>query len=95
MTASTARAANWQAHFFSFWTGQALSLFGTALVQFALIWWLTSATHSATVLATASLASLLPGFVFLHLIVVHLVLFHVVVLHAVLLYVVDGLSKRC
>ncbi len=61
MTVSTARAANWQAHFFSFWTGQAVSLFGTALVQFALIWWLTSATHSATVLATATLASLLPG----------------------------------
>jgi len=61
MTTSTTRAANWQAHFFSFWTGQAVSLFGTALVQFALIWWLTSRTHSATVLATASLAGMLPG----------------------------------
>src|SRR5712692_616704 len=60
MTPSTARAANWQAHFFSFWTGQAVSLFGTELVQFALIWWLTSTTHSATVLATASLAAMLP-----------------------------------
>jgi DHA3 family macrolide efflux protein-like MFS transporter len=60
MTPSTTRAANWQAHFFSFWTGQAVSLFGTELVQFALIWWLTSTTHSATVLATASLAAMLP-----------------------------------
>jgi DHA3 family macrolide efflux protein-like MFS transporter len=61
MTAASTRAANWQAHFISFFTGQAISLFGTQLVQFALIWWLTSSTHSATVLATATLASLLPG----------------------------------
>jgi DHA3 family macrolide efflux protein-like MFS transporter len=62
MTASaTTRAERWQAHFFSFWTGQAVSLFGTALVQFALVWWLTAATHSATVLATATLAAMLPG----------------------------------
>jgi MFS transporter, DHA3 family, macrolide efflux protein len=61
MTTSTTRAVNWKAHFFSLWTGQAVSLFGSALVQFALIWWLTSSTHSATVLATASLAGLLPG----------------------------------
>src|SRR5436305_11820227 len=58
---ATTRAARWQAHLFSFWAGQAVSLFGTALVQFALIWWLTNSTHSATVLATASLAGLLPG----------------------------------
>ena len=32
MTASTEHAAHWKAHFFSFWTGQAVSLFGTALV---------------------------------------------------------------
>ena len=63
MTSLTTRAANWPAHFFSFWTGQAVSLFGTALVQFALVWWLTNETHSATVLATASLAAMLPGVV--------------------------------
>jgi len=62
MTATaTTRAANWQTHFFSFWTGQAVSLFGTALVQFAIVWWLTTRTHSATVLATATLAGVLPG----------------------------------
>ena len=63
MTTPTTRAARWRAHFISFWTGQAVSLFGTALVQFALVWWLTSRTHSATVLATASLAAMLPGIV--------------------------------
>src|SRR5947209_2811172 len=61
MATATMRPADWQAHFFSFWTGQAVSLFGTALVQFALVWWLTNSTHSATVLATASLAGILPG----------------------------------
>lgn len=42
------------------WGGQAVSLFGSQLVQFALIWWLTSETGSAIVLATASLVGLLP-----------------------------------
>jgi DHA3 family macrolide efflux protein-like MFS transporter len=52
--------SNWQARFFTIWTGQAFSLLGSQLVQFALIWWLTSTTRSATVLATASLIGLLP-----------------------------------
>jgi DHA3 family macrolide efflux protein-like MFS transporter len=42
------------------WTGQAFSLLGSQLVQFALVWWLTKTTGSATVLALASLAALLP-----------------------------------
>lgn len=46
--------------FFVMWTGQAFSLFGSQLVQFALIWWLTRETGSATVLAVASLVGLLP-----------------------------------
>jgi DHA3 family macrolide efflux protein-like MFS transporter len=46
--------------FFIVWTGQAFSLFGSALVQFALVWWLTKSTGSATVLATATLVALLP-----------------------------------
>src|SRR5690554_5633564 len=46
--------------FFVIWTGQALSLLGSRLVQFALIWWLTKTTESATVLAMASLVGLLP-----------------------------------
>jgi MFS transporter, DHA3 family, macrolide efflux protein len=51
---------SWMAPFFTIWTGQAFSLLGSQLVQFALIWWLTKTTGSATVLATASLVGLLP-----------------------------------
>jgi MFS transporter, DHA3 family, macrolide efflux protein len=46
--------------FLILWSGQAASLFGSQLVQFALIWWLTQETGSATVLALASLVGLLP-----------------------------------
>jgi MFS transporter, DHA3 family, macrolide efflux protein len=50
----------WKLPFFTIWTGQAFSLLGSQLVQFALIWYLTQLTGSATVLATASLVGLLP-----------------------------------
>jgi len=53
--------AKWKIPFFTIWTGQAFSLVGSMLVQFALVWWLTEYTGSATVLATASLVGLLPG----------------------------------
>ncbi len=49
--------------FFVLWTGQAVSLLGSQLVQFALIWWLTQTTGSATILALASLAGMLPNVV--------------------------------
>ncbi len=52
--------ANWKPKFFTIFTGQALSLFGSSLVQFALVWYLTQQTGSATVLATASLFVMLP-----------------------------------
>jgi DHA3 family macrolide efflux protein-like MFS transporter len=55
---------NWGGRFFAIWSGQALSLFGSSLVHFALIWWLTQKTGSATVLAFASLAGLLPQVLF-------------------------------
>lgn len=51
---------NWAVSFFSIWTGQAFSIFGSQLVQFSLIWWLTVTTNSATVLATASIVGMLP-----------------------------------
>ena len=51
---------NWARRFFTIWTGQAFSLFGSALVQFALIWWLTRESGSATVLAIATLVGMLP-----------------------------------
>ncbi len=52
--------SNWAARFFTVWTGQAFSLFGSMLVQFALVWWLTKTTGSATVLALATMVALLP-----------------------------------
>ncbi len=51
----------WAAPFFAIWIGQAFSLFGSQLVQFVLVWWLTKTTGSATALATATLAVILPG----------------------------------
>lgn len=53
-------SANWARRFFTIWIGQAFSLLGSSLVQFALIWWLTRTTGSATVLATSTLVALLP-----------------------------------
>lgn len=53
----------WAQRFFTIWSGQALSLFGSALVQFALIWWLTQKSGSATVLALATLVGMLPQIV--------------------------------
>ncbi len=47
--------------FLVIFAGQAVSLFGSELVQFALIWWLTKTSGgSATTLALASLVGLLP-----------------------------------
>jgi len=50
----------WQVSFFTIWTGQSVSLLGSRIAQFALVWWLTQLTGSATVLATATLIALLP-----------------------------------
>ncbi len=63
MTPMEQTTLNWKLPFFTIWTGQAVSLVGSRLVQFALVWWLTESTGSATVLATASLVALLPGIV--------------------------------
>jgi DHA3 family macrolide efflux protein-like MFS transporter len=52
---------SWKRPFFTLWIGQAFSLLGSQLVQFALVWWLTRTTGSAEVLATASLVALLPN----------------------------------
>ncbi len=58
---SSLTPSHWQRPFFTIWIGQAISLIGSSLVQFALIWWLTEKTHSATVLATSSLMVFLPN----------------------------------
>jgi len=52
---------SWKTTFFKMWGGQALSILGSQLVQFALIWHLTVQTGSATVLATATLVGMLPN----------------------------------
>ncbi len=55
------RDGKWRRPFFSIWGGQTLSLAGSSVAMFALIWWITDETGSATVLAIASLFSMLPG----------------------------------
>ncbi|HLP42482.1 MAG TPA: MFS transporter [Fibrobacteria bacterium] len=52
---------HWKTRYFTLWSGQALSLVGSQVVQFALIWWLARKTDSATVLTLASLAGLVPA----------------------------------
>jgi DHA3 family macrolide efflux protein-like MFS transporter len=51
---------HWKTPFFTIWTGQQFSLIGSQLVQFALVWWLTTSTGSGTVLATATLVAIIP-----------------------------------
>jgi DHA3 family macrolide efflux protein-like MFS transporter len=53
-------SSDWKLSFFTIWTGQAFSLIGSRVVQFALVWWLTQLTGSATVLATATMVALIP-----------------------------------
>jgi DHA3 family macrolide efflux protein-like MFS transporter len=57
---STYDLSRWKAPFFTIWTGQAFSLVGSRIAMFALIWWLTDTTGSATVLALATLFAMLP-----------------------------------
>jgi MFS transporter, DHA3 family, macrolide efflux protein len=49
--------------FFVIWFAQAFSLIGTVVVEFALAWYLTKQTGSATVLAIAMLMALVPQIV--------------------------------
>lgn len=54
------RDGAWAGGFFTIWTGQTLSSLGTQVAQFALVWWLTEKTGSATILATSVLVAYLP-----------------------------------
>ncbi len=60
LNAAVEKPKPWAPRFFTIWTGQAFSLLGSQLVSFAVIWWLTQTTGSATILATASLVGLVP-----------------------------------
>lgn len=63
-TPGQAQTSHWAVPFFTIWIGQALSLVGSSVGGFALVWWLTEASgRSATVLATATMVALLPGVV--------------------------------
>ena len=50
----------WLGRFIPLWIGQAFSMLGSGLVQFALVWFLTEKTGSTAVLASATVAALLP-----------------------------------
>lgn len=54
---------NWMRRFVPVWIAQAFSLLGSGLVQFSLVWWLAKETDSASVLALATTAALLPEIV--------------------------------
>lgn len=51
----------WQRRFFTIWSGQAISILGSQIVSFAIVWYLTEQTGSATVLAIASMFGILPN----------------------------------
>lgn len=52
--------ANWKRNFFTIWSGQAVSLITSAILQMAIIWYLTEKTGSAMVLSIATLVGFLP-----------------------------------
>ena len=47
-------------HFLFFFSGQQISILGSSVVSFVLIWWITETTQSELMLGLASLCSLLP-----------------------------------
>lgn len=53
-------ADRWLHTFLIIFTGQAFSLLGSSAVNFSLVWWLTAETGSASILAYASIAAILP-----------------------------------
>ena len=52
---------HWLQNYLPLWLGQTISLLGSGVVQFALVWHLTKTTGSATVLAMATFVALIPG----------------------------------
>ncbi len=55
---------DWKPRFFTIWTGQAISLVGSSLTQFVLVWWITQETGSANALAIAGMLAMLPAALF-------------------------------
>lgn len=52
---------NWKKEFFVIYLGQAFSIIGSAVAQFAIIWYLTLKTESAITLTLATIVSFLPS----------------------------------
>ncbi|MDL2318731.1 MFS transporter [Eubacteriales bacterium OttesenSCG-928-A19] len=50
----------WKKQFITLWTGQAVSIFTSAVVQMSLIWYITDKTESAAMLTLATLVGFLP-----------------------------------
>ena len=57
---ATTTGAQSMTRFWIIFAGQAFSLFGSRLVQFAIVWWITSSLGSASALALASIMAILP-----------------------------------
>lgn len=57
----TINSTNWKKAFFIIWTGQAFSLVGSQIIHFAIAWWLTTTTGSATVLVTMPVFAMIPN----------------------------------
>lgn len=55
---------NWKLKFFIIWLGQAVSLITSAVLQMAIIWYLTDITGSAMILSLATLSGFLPQAIF-------------------------------
>ncbi|HEY8344781.1 MAG TPA: MFS transporter, partial [Bacillota bacterium] len=60
----TTKTTKWKRNFFTIWVGQAVSLITSAILQMAIIFYLTEKTGSALVLSIASLAGFLPYGIF-------------------------------
>lgn len=57
---ATGPGPGWQPRYWAIFIGQALSLVGSALTQFVLLWWIADTTGSVAALASAGFAALLP-----------------------------------
>lgn len=51
---------DWKCKFIIIWTGQAVSIFTSSVIQMAIIWYLTEKTGSAAILSLATFAGFLP-----------------------------------
>ncbi|MGL4610915.1 MAG: MFS transporter [Trueperaceae bacterium] len=57
-------SSRWQTRFWVIFIGQVLSLTGSQITQFVLLWWIASTTGSTSALAVAGIAGLLPQALF-------------------------------